>query len=113
VRLRIQIGDWQVLRGPIEVAFDRTHHDLIITTLATHPLRARAVIELRPDDQGGTFIKQTNRYQLGVASFLAGRVLGLEERIASFWQGFLDALRVAAEMEPVPSTASQRDRDLP
>jgi hypothetical protein len=95
VRMRIQLGDWRALRGPIEVAFDPARQAIVITTLATHPLRARAIIELRPDRED-TVISQTNRYQLGVASTLAGRALGLDGRITSFWRGFHDALREAA-----------------
>jgi hypothetical protein len=95
VRMRIQLGDWSALRLPIEVAFDAARHAIVITTLATHPLRARAIIELRPDRED-TVISQTNRYQLGVASALAGRALGLERRIIAFWRGFHEALGKAA-----------------
>jgi NADH dehydrogenase len=95
LRLRIQLGDWGALRFPIEVAFDPASHAIVMTTLATHPLRATAIIALRADGES-TLISQTNRYQLGVASALAGRALGLEGRITSFWRAFHEALRNAA-----------------
>jgi NADH dehydrogenase FAD-containing subunit len=95
VRMSMHLGDWPVLRWPIEVAFDRTRHAMVITTLATHPLRARAIIKLRADG-ADTMISQTNRYELGLGWALSVRALGLEERITSFWQRFHDALREAA-----------------
>jgi len=100
VRMRIQLGNWRALRGPIEVACDPARQAIVITTLATHPLRARAIIELRPDRED-TVISQTNRYQLGVVSTLAGRALGLDGRITSFWRDFHDALREAASSPAV------------
>jgi hypothetical protein len=98
--MRIQLGEWRALRGPIEVACDPTRQVIVITTLATHPLRARAIIELRPDRED-TVISQTNRYQLGATTTLAGRALGLDGRITSFWRAFHDALREAASSTAV------------
>jgi NADH dehydrogenase len=102
VRMRIQLGEWRALRGPIEVACDPARQAIVITTLATHPLRARAIIELRPDRED-TVISQTNRYQLGATTTLAGRALGLDGRITSFWRAFHDALREAASSTAIRS----------
>lgn len=96
-RMRIQIGEWRSLQGPIEVAFDRARLELVISTLSTHPLRAVAVIELRAQDDD-TVIFQTNRYQAGLVTSLARRALGLEARMSSFWREFHRALGTETEL---------------
>jgi NADH:ubiquinone reductase (H+-translocating) len=94
-RRRIRFGDRLALSVPVEVAFEPAGHTIVVTTLATHPWRARAVIALHADD-GDTVVCQSNRYQLDGASAWTGRILGLERWIESFWRGFHDALREAA-----------------
>jgi len=96
-RMRIQIGEWRSLQGPIEVAFDRARLELVISTLSTHPLRAVAVIELQAQDDD-TVVSQTNRYQVGPVTSLARHALGLEARMSSFWREFHRALGTETQL---------------
>ena len=105
LRRRIRLGDRVTLSVPIEVAFDPARHTIVITTLATHPLRARAVITLEADGDD-TAVSQSNRYQMEVTSVWTSRIFGVEDRIESFWREFHEALREAAcwpENRPAPS----------
>ena len=77
--------------------------------VATHPLRATAVVELRPEGNG-TIIRQTNRYQVGTVAAMAGRALGLEKRLTTFWRGFHRALQAETEREAHARTDPRGDR---